>query len=66
MCVCVLVRKAASIETKIKKICEAFRARVYTLPDMDNSETVRKLMDDNYSDMLDSRVVLIKVRKQFL
>lgn len=58
----VLARKAASIEMKIKKICDAFKARVYPLPDMDNSDTVRKLMNDNYSDMLDARTVLVKVK----
>lgn len=54
-------QQAASIEAKIKKICEAFRAKRYDLPEMDDGEGVKKLMYDNYGEMHDARVVLLKV-----
>eukprot|EP00903_Cladosiphon_okamuranus_P005612 g5581.t3 len=54
--------KAAAIEAKIKKICEAFRAKRYDLPEMDDGEGVKKLMYDNYGEMHDARVVLLKNR----
>lgn len=53
--------QAASIEAKIVKICSAFRARCYDLPDMDDAAAVKKLMNDNYTEMHDARVVLLKV-----
>lgn len=53
--------QAAAIEAKIKKICEAFRAKRYDLPEMDDGEGVKKLMYDNYGEMHDARVVLLKV-----
>lgn len=65
LCVCVcldaIVVQAAAIEAKIKKICEAFRAKRYDLPEMDDGEGVQKLMADNYGEMQDARVVLLKV-----
>lgn len=54
--------KAAAIEAKIKKICDAFKARRYDLPDMDDGESVKRLMYDNYGEMHDARVVLLKNR----
>lgn len=56
--------QAASIEAKIKKICEAFRAKRYDLPEMDDGEGVKKLMYDNYGEMHDARVVLLKVQSE--
>ena len=53
--------KSAAIEGKIKKICDAFGARRYPVPDMDNATAVRQLMDDNYGDLHDARLVLLKV-----
>lgn len=55
------MQQAAAIEAKIKKICEAFRAKRYDLPEMDDGEGVKKLMYDNYGEMHDARVVLLKV-----
>ena len=55
------IDQAAAIEAKIKKICEAFRAKRYDLPEMDDGEGVKKLMYDNYGEMHDARVVLLKV-----
>lgn len=57
------VLQATSIEAKLKKICEAFKARVYPLPNMGDAEAVRKLLHENYNEMLDARVVLVKVNK---
>lgn len=59
---CVPRLQAASIEAKIKKICDAFRARVYGLPNMDDPMSVQKLMNDNYAEMMEARVVLVKAR----
>ncbi|CAN0445706.1 unnamed protein product, partial [Ectocarpus sp. 12 AP-2014] len=56
----IIFYKAAAIESKIKKICEAFRAKRYDLPEMDDGEGVKKLMYDNYGEMHDARVVLLK------
>ncbi|CAN0039443.1 unnamed protein product [Ectocarpus sp. 4 AP-2014] len=58
----IIFYKAAAIESKIKKICEAFRAKRYDLPEMDDGEGVKKLMYDNYGEMHDARVVLLKNR----
>lgn len=44
------------------KICDAFKARRYELPDMDDAPGVKKLMNDNYTEMHDARLVLLKVR----
>ncbi|CAN0494464.1 unnamed protein product, partial [Hapterophycus canaliculatus] len=49
-----------AIEAKIKKICEAFRAKRYELPEMEDGESVKKLMYNNYGEMNDARVVLLK------
>ncbi|CAM9714605.1 unnamed protein product [Sphacelaria rigidula] len=54
--------KAAAIEAKITKICDAFKARRYDLPDMDDAPAVKKLMNDNYTEMHDARMVLLKNR----
>lgn len=56
-----LVWQAAAIEAKVKKICDAFKARLYPLPNMDEPSAVKKLMNDNYTEMHDARVVLLKV-----
>eukprot|EP00611_Tribonema_gayanum_P016592 TRINITY_DN2898_c0_g1_i2.p1 TRINITY_DN2898_c0_g1~~TRINITY_DN2898_c0_g1_i2.p1 ORF type:complete len:922 (+),score=339.06 TRINITY_DN2898_c0_g1_i2:250-3015(+) len=54
--------KSAAIEAKIKKICDAFGAKRYPVPDMDDYNAVRQLMDENYSDLHDARLVLLKNR----
>ncbi|CAM9704198.1 unnamed protein product, partial [Choristocarpus tenellus] len=53
---------SSAIESKINKICEAFRASRYPLPDMEDTAAVGRLMNENYSDMNDARVVLLKNR----
>jgi len=52
--------KSVSIETKLKKICDAFMAHRYTLPDMDDSASVDKMMTENAQELVDSRTVLLK------
>ena len=55
--------KSPTIENKLKKICDAFMAHRYSLPDMDDLETVNKLLDENRRDLVDSRTVLLKNRE---
>jgi len=55
--------KSPTIEMKLKRICDAFMAHRYTLPDMDNMGTVQKLLDENRSELVDSRTVLLKNRE---
>jgi V-type H+-transporting ATPase subunit a len=55
--------KSATIETKLKRICDAFMAHRYTLPDMDDLDTVQKLLDENRKELIDSRTVLLKNRE---
>jgi len=52
--------KSLSIERKLKKICDAFLAHRYTLPDMDDSHSVDKMMTENAQELVDSRTVLLK------
>jgi len=55
--------KSATIETKLKRICDAFMAHRYTLPDMDDLPSVQKLLDENRMELVDSRTVLLKNRE---
>eukprot|EP00531_Pseudo-nitzschia_arenysensis_P006057 CAMPEP_0116141410 /NCGR_PEP_ID=MMETSP0329-20121206/14369_1 /TAXON_ID=697910 /ORGANISM="Pseudo-nitzschia arenysensis, Strain B593" /LENGTH=852 /DNA_ID=CAMNT_0003636595 /DNA_START=64 /DNA_END=2622 /DNA_ORIENTATION=+ len=55
--------KSATIETKLKKICDAFMAHRYTLPDMDDLESVQKVLEENRKELVDSRTVLLKNRE---
>jgi V-type H+-transporting ATPase subunit a len=55
--------KSATIEMKLKRICDAFMAHRYTLPDMDDLGTVQKLLEENRSELVDSRTVLLKNRE---
>jgi len=52
--------KSVSIESKLKKICDAFQAHRYTLPDMDDSASVDTMMTENAQELVDSRTVLLK------
>jgi V-type H+-transporting ATPase subunit a len=54
--------KSKTIDIKLKKICDAFQAHRYTLPDMDDSISVTKLMYENKLELIDSRTVLLKNR----
>ena len=52
--------KSESIEIKLKKICDAFSAHRYSLPDMDDSSAVDRMLAENAQELVDSRTVLLK------
>mmetsp|Transcript_4608 Transcript_4608/g.6981 ORF Transcript_4608/g.6981 Transcript_4608/m.6981 type:complete len:875 (-) Transcript_4608:79-2703(-) len=52
--------KSASIENKLKKICDAFQAHRYSLPDMDDSPAIDRMLTENAQELVDSRTVLLK------
>eukprot|EP00537_Pseudo-nitzschia_pungens_P003976 CAMPEP_0172369544 /NCGR_PEP_ID=MMETSP1060-20121228/33243_1 /TAXON_ID=37318 /ORGANISM="Pseudo-nitzschia pungens, Strain cf. cingulata" /LENGTH=863 /DNA_ID=CAMNT_0013094491 /DNA_START=302 /DNA_END=2893 /DNA_ORIENTATION=+ len=54
--------KSKAIESKLRKICDAFQAHRYNLPDMDDLDTVDQLMEQNQRELLDSRTVLLTNR----
>jgi V-type H+-transporting ATPase subunit a len=59
-CVFIIFYKSESIEAKLKKICDAFGAHRYSLPDMDDSSSVDKMLTENAQELVDSRTVLLK------
>lgn len=59
-CVFIVFYKSLSIETKLKKICDAFDAHRYSLPDMDDSPAVDRMLTENAQELVDSRTVLLK------
>jgi V-type H+-transporting ATPase subunit a len=59
VCLCIFY-KGESIESKLKKICDAFSAHRYSLPDMDDSSSVDKMLTENAQELVDSRTVLLK------
>lgn len=56
----IIFYKSESIELKLKKICDAFSAHRYSLPDMDDSTAVDKMLTENAQELVDSRTVLLK------
>jgi V-type H+-transporting ATPase subunit a len=52
--------KSASIESKLKKICDAFMAHRYSLPDMDDGPAIDRMLTENAQELVDSRTVLLK------
>ncbi len=54
--------KSLAIEIKMKKIMDAFSAKVYPLPDMDNPTVVARVMDTNYAELHDSYTTLVRNR----
>jgi len=52
--------KSQTIEAKLKKICGAFQAHRYSIPDMDDASSVDKMLTENSQDLVDSRTVLLK------
>jgi V-type H+-transporting ATPase subunit a len=52
--------KSVSIETKLKKICDAFMAHRYSLPDMDDAPAIDRMLTENAQELVDSRTVLLK------
>jgi V-type H+-transporting ATPase subunit a len=56
----IIFYKSASIENKLKKICDAFEAHRYALPDMDDATSVDRMLTENAQELVDSRTVLLK------
>jgi len=56
----IIFYKSESIEIKLKKICDAFAAHRYSLPDMDDAPAVDKMLTENAQELVDSRTVLLK------
>mmetsp|Transcript_18286 Transcript_18286/g.42092 ORF Transcript_18286/g.42092 Transcript_18286/m.42092 type:complete len:874 (+) Transcript_18286:101-2722(+) len=56
----IIFYKSESIEIKLKKICDAFQAHRYSLPDMDDAESVDRMLTENAQELVDSRTVLLK------
>jgi V-type H+-transporting ATPase subunit a len=56
----IIFYKSESIELKLKKICDAFSAHRYSLPDMDDAASVEKMLSENAQELVDSRTVLLK------
>jgi len=56
----VVFYKSLSIEVKLKKICDAFGAHRYALPDIDDAPAVNRMMTENKQELVDSRTVLMK------
>mmetsp|Transcript_17302 Transcript_17302/g.21574 ORF Transcript_17302/g.21574 Transcript_17302/m.21574 type:complete len:880 (+) Transcript_17302:124-2763(+) len=52
--------KSLAIESKLKKICDAFSAHRYSLPDMDDAPAVDRMLTENAQELVDSRTVLLK------
>ncbi|CAB9509973.1 116 kDa subunit a isoform 1 [Seminavis robusta] len=56
----IIFYKSESIEAKLKKICDAFAAHRYSLPDMDDAPSVDRMLTENAQELVDSRTVLLK------
>jgi V-type H+-transporting ATPase subunit a len=56
----IIFYKSESIEAKLKKICDAFSAHRYSLPDMDDAGSVDEMLTENAQELVDSRTVLLK------
>jgi V-type H+-transporting ATPase subunit a len=56
----IIFYKSESIELKLKKICDAFAAHRYSLPDMDDASSVDMMLTENAQELVDSRTVLLK------
>jgi len=52
--------KSESIEVKLKKICDAFQAHRYSIPEMDDTTSVESMLMENAQELVDSRTVLLK------
>jgi V-type H+-transporting ATPase subunit a len=56
----IIFYKSESIELKLKRICDAFSAHRYSLPDMDDAASVDRMLTENAQELVDSRTVLLK------
>ncbi|GMH57987.1 hypothetical protein TrRE_jg6357, partial [Triparma retinervis] len=52
--------KSKSIETKIKKICDAFSAHRYSIPSVDDPQAFQSMLAANAQELNDSHTVLVK------
>lgn len=52
----IIFYKSATIERKISKICDAFAARRYPVPDIDDAARVREVAHENTNELNDARV----------
>lgn len=52
--------KSATIERKITKICDAFAARRYPVPDLDDTVKVKDTFDENQTELMETRMILQK------
>jgi len=59
-CVFIVFYKSLSIEEKLDRICNAFDAHLYSLPDMDDVASVDRELTENAEEIVDSRMVLLK------
>jgi len=59
-CVFIIFYKSIEIEIKVQKICDAFDAHRYSLPDMDDAPAVDRMLTENAQELVDSRTVLLK------
>lgn len=53
-CVFIVFYKSLAIEAKLKRICDAFQAHRYALPDMDDAQSVDRLLAENAQELVDS------------
>jgi len=62
----IIFYKSASIEAKARRLCDAFGARRYSVPDAGGAEGARAVdaaVESNRQDIADARAVLIKNRE---
>jgi len=52
--------KSQTIEAKLIKICGAFQAHRYSIPDMDDDTSVDSMLAENSQELVDSRTILLK------
>ena len=56
----IIFYKSVTFENKLKKICDAFQAHRYSLPDMDDAPAIDRMLTENAQELVDSRTVLLK------
>ena len=59
----IIFYQSQRIENKLKKICTAFSARRYALPDISDIAAVEQLHSENLEELKDSRIILQKNRE---
>ncbi|CCI48788.1 unnamed protein product [Albugo candida] len=59
----VIFFQSAFIETKLRKICDAFHARLYTLPSMEDRTAIANLIQNNNAELNQSSHILRRNRE---